>query len=108
MNEFKNIPSIIREISYDGIQRVVAGLEGDWNPTMVTIWTRNKGTLGFSHVTRAHSTFKPSLELYFKRSWVGIHCYKRINGYNVFDEENAAEILKYITVKCRLNFPPER
>ena len=56
-----DIPLIIREISFDGILRVDAALEGDWNPTMVTVWTRDKGALGFSTVTRTHSTFKPSL-----------------------------------------------
>ncbi|MFX0199439.1 MAG: hypothetical protein ACFFCW_25230 [Candidatus Hodarchaeota archaeon] len=63
---------------------------------MVTIWTRNKGKLGFSKVTRTHSTHKPSLELYFENAWFGIHCFNRINGENVFDEEFALQILEYV------------
>ena len=68
MNDQKDIPMIVREISLHGIQRVVSALEGDWNPTMVTVWTRNNGKLDFSKVTRTHSTYKPSLELYFENA----------------------------------------
>jgi hypothetical protein len=93
---------MIREISLDGIQKVVAALEGDWNPTMVTVWTRDRGALGFSAVTRTHPTFKPGLELYFEDTWLGIHCFNRSNGKNVFDEEFAVELLEYIETK-RIN-----
>ena len=102
MNGQKDIPLIVREISLDEIQRVVFGLEGDWNPTMVTVWTRDKGTLGFSKVTRTHSTFKPSLELYFADAWLGIHCFNRINGENVFDEKFAVQLLEYVETKCEM------
>lgn len=57
MNDYKYIPSILREISLGEIKRVDAALEGDWNRTMVTIWNRDKGSLGFSKVTRTHSRF---------------------------------------------------
>ena len=103
MNDHKDIPSIVREISLDGIQRVVAALEGYWNPTMVTVWTRDKGALGFSTVTLTHSTFKPSLELYFENAWLGIHCFNRINGENVFDEEFAVKLLEYVQTKYEIS-----
>lgn len=96
MSDRKDIPLIVREISLRGIQRVVAALEGDWNPTMVTVWTRKEGKSGFSRVTRSHSTHKPSLELYFENAWLGIHCFNRINGENIFDEEFALQILEYV------------
>ncbi|MFC1534186.1 hypothetical protein ACFL7M_12560 [Thermodesulfobacteriota bacterium] len=96
MIDQKDIPMIVREISLNGIQRVVAALEGDWNPTMVTVWTCNKGKFGFSKVTRTHSIYKPSLELYFENVWLGIHCFNRINGENVFDEKFALQILEYV------------
>jgi hypothetical protein len=103
MNNHKNIPLIVREIPVDGIQKVFAALEGDWNSTMVTIWTRDKGLLGFSKVTRTHSTFKPSIELYLEDTWLGIHCYKKINGKNVFDEEFAINLLEYLETKCEMS-----
>ena len=97
----KSFPSIISEISLKEIQKVVVGLEGNWNPTVVTIWTRDKGTLGFSKVIRTHANFKPSIELYFEKTWLGIHCYNRINGENIFDEEFAASIIDYIETVCK-------
>ena len=100
MNINKSFPSIISEISLKEIQKVVVGLEGNWNPTVVTIWTRDKGSLGFSRVIRTHPSFKPSMELYFENTWIGIHCYNRSNGKNIFDEEFAARILDYIETKC--------
>jgi len=69
---------------------------------MVTIWTREKGSLGFSAVTKTHSTFKPSIELYFEGTWLGIHCFNRVNGENIFDEEFAVNLLEYLETKLKL------
>ena len=96
MDRPKDIPMIVREVSINGIQRVVAALEGDWNPTMVTVWMRDRGMLGFTDVIRTHPILKPSLELYFEDSWLGIHCFNRSDGVNVFDEEYAVFIINYI------------
>ncbi len=71
-------------------------LEGDWSPTVHTIWTREHGTLGFAAATRSHPINKPSLELYFTDSWVGIHCFTRTAGQIVFDEELASRIIEYV------------
>jgi hypothetical protein len=103
MDNYKNIPLIIRKFPLSGIHKVIAALEGDWNATMVTVWTRSTGTLGFSAVTRSHPTFKPSLELYFGDTWLGIHCFKRINGENIFDEEFALTLLEYIETKYEIS-----
>ncbi len=102
MTESKEIQSIIREISLDTIQRIDLALEGDWNPTVVTVWTRDQGELGFAKVTRSHPTNKPSLELYFTDTWLGIHCCTRTAGQNVFDEEFASRIIDYVESKCRM------
>lgn len=96
MNDPNRIPLIVREIPLDGILRVDVALEGDWNRTVATVWTRDGGRSGFSAVARSHPTFKPSLELYLEAAWVGIHCFMRVAGDNVFDEELAAEVLEYV------------
>ncbi len=73
MNNKKELPKIIKEISLQEIQRIDAALEGNWSPTVVTVWSREKGIHGFSEVSLTHPEYKPSLELYFKNTWVGIH-----------------------------------
>ncbi len=99
MRGHKEMPLIVREISLDGIRRVDVALEGDWSPTVITVWTRDRGRSDFSAVVRSHKTFKPSLELYFEGAWVGIHCFNRVDGENVFDEELATKVLEF--VECR-------
>ena len=94
------IPLIIHEISMKTIQRIDVALEGDWSPTVVTVWSPEQGSTGFSEVTGLHSENKPSLELYFKDSWIGIHCFNRINGKNVFDEAFARRIIEYVESGC--------
>lgn len=96
MSNERDLPKILKEIPLDNLFRIDVALEGDWSQTVVTIWTREKGLLGFSRITRSHSIFKPSLELYFENSWVGIHCFKRIENQNVFDEPLALKIIDYI------------
>jgi hypothetical protein len=96
MGNSKNIPSIVGEISLKKIKRIDSALEGDWNSTLVTIWTPDKGMINLSKVIRVHPEFKPSLELYFEDAWIGFHCYKRTNGEYVFDEKLAKKIIHYV------------
>ncbi len=77
-------------------------LEGNWNPTVATIWTKDDGFMGFSKAKKSHEAFKPSIELYFKSSWIGIHCFERVADKNVFDEKMAISInafCHYLKVK---------
>jgi len=99
MTDSRTIPLIIHEISMNTIQRIDVALEGDWSPTVVTVWSREQGLIGFSEVTRSHPEHKPSLELYFKDSWLGIHCFTDIDGQNVFDEEFSTRIIEYVERK---------
>jgi len=95
----KDIPSILGEIALKKIQRIDAALEGDWNATLVTVWTRDKGLIDFSDVIWVHPRFKPSLEMYFEGAWLGLHCFNRIKGENVFDEKFARQIISYVESK---------
>ena len=99
----KDIPQILEEISYDRLERIDLALEGDWNATVVTVWLKDSGLLGFEKSKIKHPEFKPSLELYFKDVWVGIHCYQTINGQNVFDKQKAEKIIAYIEKQLKLN-----
>ncbi len=96
MNNKKELPKIIKEISLQEIQRIDAALEGNWSPTVVTVWSREKGIHGFSEVSLTHPEHKPSLELYFKNTWIGIHCFRRTDNRNVFDEDYALKIIEYV------------
>ena len=46
-----------------------------------------------------HEVLKPSVELYFDNSWVGMHCFKRIDNMNVFDKELALRIIDYVEAR---------
>ncbi|NIQ39761.1 MAG: hypothetical protein GTN81_14405 [Proteobacteria bacterium] len=89
----RGLPRILTDLSYEDLARIDVAMEGDWNATVVTVWSRERGLLGFSRVSRSHPTYKPSLELYFEDTWVGIHCFKRIDNQNVFDEELAIKVI---------------
>jgi hypothetical protein len=90
------LPPVLSEISLADLRRIDVSLEGDWNARITPVWTRETGFLGFANVTRRHVTHKPSLELYFRDSWVGCHCFRRVGGENVFDEELARAIVGYV------------
>lgn len=92
----RKLPKILKEISLDDLERIDVALEGDWSPTVVTVWSRERGLQGFSGITRSHETYKPSLELYFGDTWVGIHCFKRVDNQNVFDEEFALRVIGHV------------
>lgn len=87
---------ILDDISLHNLKRIDAALEGNWNPTVTTIWTRERGFIGFDSVIRSDSELKPSLELYFENHWIGLHCYREIDQQNVFDEPLAIRIIEYI------------
>lgn len=95
----KKIPDVLEKIALKDLTRIDAALEGNWNPTVTTVWTKKDGFIGFSKVKKSHGTFKPSIELYFKDSWIGIHCFKQMNNTNVFDEKFAMGILDFIMKK---------
>lgn len=75
----EHVHALLRVIPLDGILRIDVGLEGDWSGSVVTVWTRDQGLVGFDHVARSHSDHQPSAELYFEGAWVGVHCF-RIEG----------------------------
>ncbi len=70
----------------ENLSRIDVGLEGDWSPTVTTVWARDGGRLGVAEVVREHEFNKPSLELYFVGGWIGLHCFRRVGDVNVFDE----------------------
>ncbi len=88
-----NLQVNLNNFSLDGLTRIDVGMEGDWNPSVVTVWSRDRGLLGFDRVARRHHVFKPSIELYFEDGWIGVHCYTRIDDQNHFDESKAREII---------------
>ncbi len=77
----------------ENLTRIDVGLEGDWSPTVTTIWTRDGGRLGFSEVVRQHECNRPSLELYFVGGWIGLHCFRRVGDANVFDESAVEQVI---------------
>jgi hypothetical protein len=96
------IPGILEGLRLDGLVRIDAALEGDWNPTVRTVWTRDAGRRTPDEPLPSHPSFKPSLELYFDDHWVGIHCYRCIDGRNVFDGELAQAVIGFIEAKLRV------
>ena len=67
------------------LKRIDVGLEGDWSPTVRTVWTRTDGRMEFDGAVMEHDSNQPSLELYFSDRWVGLHCFRRTGGTNVLD-----------------------
>jgi hypothetical protein len=88
--------AVLQSIPLDSIVRIDLGLEGDWSASVVSIWSRREGFLGFDRVVRSHTTHRPSLELYFDGAWVGVHCFTREDGSNVFDQAKAEEVIGWI------------
>jgi hypothetical protein len=96
MRASHGLPEILTEISLERLIRIDAGLEGDWSPTVVTVWSSDDGLVGFEAVADRHPVFKPSLELYFDGAWIGVHCFRRVGDENVFDEELARDVIGYV------------
>ena len=90
------LPRIVGTISLSAIVRIDAGLEGDWSGTVVPVWTQDEGGLGFDQVVRSHTAHRPSLELYYDGAWLGFHCFQREGGRNVFDEELALGVVRWV------------
>ncbi|GEM_PF-1934338 len=97
MNENRHLPDILTRLAFHDILHIDVALEGDWNPTVITVWSREKGFVGFTHIVRSHPRLIPSLELYFPDYWIGIHCFQHIDGVNVFDEDLAMRIIEYVS-----------
>ena len=91
-----DIPEIVKNQSYSGLIRIDVGMEGNWNPTVTTVWERSKGLIGFERVIRKHPEYKPSMELYYKDGWIGVHCYRTEKDQHDFDETLALHIIQYI------------
>ena len=90
------IDEVIQTLPKDELTRIDVGLEGDWSGTVVTVWSRDIGLIGFDGVTKEHKEFKPSIELYYEDSWLGFHCYSRIDDMNVFDERAAMQAISLV------------
>lgn len=93
------IEEIIMQLPLTKLKRIDSALEGNWSQTVTTIWTREDGFIGFSKVTKSHSTLRPSLELYFEGWWVGVPCCQLRENMNLFDERLALEIIRRIEAK---------
>jgi len=90
-----DLPQILNHISLRDLKRIDVALEGNWNPTVATVWSKDKGFLGFSGVVKSHPKYKPSVELYFDHIWIGIHCYRELDKQYVFDENLALRIIEF-------------
>ena len=78
------------------IVRIDVALEGDWSGTVVPVWTRADGLLGFDDIRRADPARRPALELYFPGYWIGLHCYAESGGRFEFDEARARALIDYV------------
>ena len=85
--------SLLSACPLEDLTRIDVGLEGDWSPTVRTVWTRDGGRSGFSDVAREHRSHKPSVELYFVDGWIGLHCFRRIGNVNVLDETMVERVI---------------
>lgn len=80
----------------DDLARIDVGLEGNWSPTVTTVWSRKDGLLDLSEVVKEHERFKPSLELYFSDGWIGLHCFRREDEGNLFDEDLLRSVVQNV------------
>ena len=96
------IPKLIRDISLNKLKRIDVGLEGNWNSSVVTIWTRNEGLIDSCRFNESDTVYKPSLELYFEDGWIGIHCYKQLSNRNVFNRDFALKIIQFVEKKIKI------
>ncbi len=92
----ENVHSLVRAIPLDGVERIDVGLEGDWSGTVVTVWTRDQGLIGFDQAVPSDADHKPSAELYFDDAWVGVHCFRVDGGRNVLDEDLVMQLVQQV------------
>lgn len=90
------LPKILDALPLSAVGRIAASLEGDWSPSAVDVWRRGAGGPDFSRVVRRHPLHRPSLELYVGEAWIGVPCFVREGGENVFDEELARAIVRRV------------
>jgi hypothetical protein len=64
--------------------------------TVVTVWRPGQSEPDFSDVVREHPSFRPSLELYFEGSWLGLHCFRRDGDLSRFDEAMARSLIDQV------------
>jgi hypothetical protein len=98
------LPAPLGNVPLSSIVRIDAALEGDWSGTVVAVWTRDDGLLGFDAVRRADPARRPALELYFPGFWIGLHCCTEVGGTFVFDEARARAVIAH--VEARLGLEP--
>jgi len=95
-----DLPALLSACPLADLTRIDVGLEGNWSPTVTTVWTRESGRLVLSEVVREHECFKPSLELYFEDGWIGLHCFRRTANVNVLDEARLLRVVRDVEVAC--------
>ena len=83
------------------VDRIDVGLEGSWSQSVCTVWNRRDGWLGMTGVTREHSDFKPSVELYFSDGWIGLHCFQRLENSYVLDDSRLEQIVSEVELVLR-------
>jgi hypothetical protein len=94
--------ALIEAIPLDEISRIDVGYEGDWSGSVVTVWTRDSGLVGFERVPHSHNDHIPSAELYFDGAWVGVHCSRIEGGRNVFDQVAAEDLVRQVEARITL------
>jgi hypothetical protein len=87
---------LIEGLSLGGLLRIDVALEGEWSQSVSTVWTPMRGLLGFAGVTTSHPKHIPSIELVFPTHWVGVRCFRRDQGANVFDEALARRLIERV------------
>jgi hypothetical protein len=90
------VGELIERLSLDDLVRVDVGLEGDWSPSVTTVWTREHGLLGFDEAPHGHGRHIPSVELIFPEHWVGLRCFVREADRNIFDERLARAVVDLV------------
>ena len=96
MSAEQRVREMLDDLSLDDLVRIDAGLEGDWSDTVVTIWTRQDGLIGFGSAPASHSEHFPSVELIFRAHWLGMRCYVRHAGLNELDERMAMTVIELV------------
>lgn len=92
---------MISSVPIKDIRRIDVAMEGNWSQTVTSVWTKYAGFIGFEKVEKENARLKPSVELYFDDYWLGIHCYNKVGGKNVFDEKLAMDIIGLVEKALR-------
>jgi hypothetical protein len=90
------VQELIARLALDDLVRIDVGLEGDWSPSVATVWTRGHGMSGFDAAPRGHHEHIRSVELIFPEHWVGMRCFVRKADRNAFDERLARTIVELV------------